>query len=146
VKREELLAARVIFLFGPSGSGKTTFALRNMFRGDLLLDIDMLCQSISGTVFGARPGRILDYAKLAKEAILTEAMKLGETRVWITSCIGDRREQDKLIKKYNAKRLVFDVPAAECIRRLDADPKRRICKRDYVDFVHRWWNDWTATA
>ncbi len=139
--------SRVVVAAGPPGAGKSTF-IRSMFReGDLLVDVDRLFVALSGLEEYDKPGGLLPFAMEARDAVLRRLVRPSSVaRAWVVAGAPTTGERDRLQRMLSAQVLVFETPAAECIRRIAADPRRAARAAQWEPLVRDWWTTYRRRA
>jgi 5-methylcytosine-specific restriction protein A len=132
-------AVPVILIAGPPGSGKTTHAHAIARQGDTIIDLDDIVERICGhrwtsdipTVGKALAERdaILCglHAKRGNRVILIVTGKTPDERTAWMQALGQR-----------ARLHVMQTGAAECIRRIKADPARAHSAARQIEAVKAW--------
>ena len=135
----------VTIVCGPPGSGKTSYALNHMGPGDLIVDLDLIWQALTGLDIYNKPEKILNYVLAAREAIFNELEKPdGVERSWIVICGAKRKEREWLRRRFNAKVLMMDVTKEECLRRVREDKRRAGQERLQGALVEKWFREYEA--
>lgn len=136
----------ITIVTGPPGSGKTTFVAKHAQWGDLVVDVDALYSALSGLPWYEKPAALLPFVLDARDAVLDRLHAQSEVRqAWIITSEADHAELQRMKARYNAKVLVMEVDAAECQRRIAADPRRSAVAAQWQPLIQRWWDTYTNT-
>ena len=129
----------VTLVCGAVGSGKTYYVQEHSQRGDLVVDLDLLYMAISGLPMYDRPTELLPFALVARKAIVRRLMQPSIIqRAWVITSnptLGRRYEYAAV----GARIVVLEVPADECIRRVQADERRAPSDTDWTALIRDWW-------
>lgn len=133
-------SSRVVLVAGPPGAGKSSL-VGGMFRaGDLIIDVDRLFTALSGLEVYEKPGALLAFALEARDAVLRRLAKPSPVgRAWIVAGAPTANERDRFERSLHAQVLVLETPAAECMRRIAADPRRASRAPLWAPIVQDWW-------
>ena len=125
---------------GPPGSGKTTYALEHMKRGDLILDMDLLYQALSGLALRDKPDCLIPFVCEARDAVLDRLQRESNVlNAWIITT-ADRPETLKLSHRLNAPIKLFNVPTMVCRKRMQNEG--RADTAEMVEVCERWRKSW----
>ena len=128
-----------IIIAGPPASGKTTHAHAIAREGDTIIDLDDIAERIAGQRWTGDLsviGKALDerdailcglHARRGGRVILIVTGETPEARKAWLAAIGNR-----------ARLHVMQVSAAECIRRIKADPARAHAADRQAEVARRW--------
>ena len=131
--------AALTIVSGAPGSGKSTWLADKAGRDDVVICLDQIGAAMCGTsthqwsrrklieIGRERNRRIMGLAEpsmAGRTAWLVVSEPMAEWRQWWVSHVGARRV------------VVLETPAAECIRRMQADPER---PRTTGKTVEAWW-------
>lgn len=133
----------VTVVCGPPGSGKSTYVARKAEWGDLIVDLEAILTAISGYPRHRHPRGLVPFARAAKDE-LVEAIEIGlpGQRAWVIVGGASRAERQSLRQRLGATVIVFEVPAAECLRRIAADGSRTSRDGYWEPIVARWWQEY----
>ena len=135
--------AKVYIVYGSPGSGKSRHVKDHMVVGDMVVDLDLIAQSIGLQGKTETPLGLLDtvisirehmYGMIAQRNVKCES-------VWVIAGLPKRYERDELSKRLRADDLIFmDVSKDECIERAMND-KERTDKDKQYQIIYRWFNE-----
>lgn len=133
-------------LCGPPGSGKTTYAKEHMRLGDIIIDLDAIFQAFTGLGAYNKPEHLLpfmlDIHRFAIQSIQKDADKNPFNNAWVIVSGARRGEREYLKDKLGAEIIVFDVPAGECLQRIETDPNRAGVLIPWGRYVKAWWDEY----
>ena len=135
---------QVILVAGPSGSGKTSYVRKNAKQSDLIWDFDVVARSISKHPYQLLPPHILRFVYALRDAFMAEAAKRindGVKTIWIIESAPKPEQRRKYQQVLRAKVIVLEVPAQECLRRIETDPKRDM-SFEWKVIIDRWWSSY----
>ena len=137
-------APPVHIIYGPPGSGKTTFALENMKRGDLILDMDLIFQALSGRGWYDKPRELLPHVLSACDGTINALLGFDRVPAWLVINGKARAERDKLGGMFpGATFHHMDATAAACKKGIRADPRRAPAAWEMWDGrIDRWFREW----
>ncbi len=136
---------------GPPGAGKSSYAAVRMRHGDLLVDLDMIYQAISGLDLYDNPGNLLQFAIAARDGIYYRLGHLWKytakpRHAWVIVTLPKAGDRAELGVELGASVVVLETSPNDCSYRLQADTERgaseaRIeAQRTLID---KWWKDYT---
>ena len=139
-RHQGAITVPVTIITGPPGAGKTTYVNERRQWGDLVVDVDAIYAALSGLPWYEKPDVLLPFVLEARDAILDRLHGEAALRhAWIITSEADRTELERLKQRYNATLLAIETPAAECLRRIAADPRRAGKVEQWRPIVERWW-------
>ncbi len=136
---------RVFIVYGPPLAGKKTYVKQRAWPGDLIIDIDMLYQAVSGLDRYNKPNPLyLNVAAIQNLLLDHVKTRYGNwDNAWIIGGYQDRYKRDRLIKQTGAEAILIDTSKEECIRRIKLDHDRRNREKEYIGYIDRWFNKHT---
>jgi predicted kinase len=142
-----VLAPSLVPLFivcGAPGAGKSTYVAEHRKPGDMVIDVDQIIAEKSGTqARTCASHRYLVDALIERNARLKMlATDPGCARAWLIVTASRGYERERWARKLGARRVVVMLtPAAECIRRINADANRGVDLRAHqVRAAQDWWD------
>lgn len=136
----------VTVVCGPPGSGKTTYVRERAEHGDLIVDLDAIYAALSGLDPYDKPDALLPFVLTARDAIIARLAQHSDVRhAWLITSGADATQRDQFAHQLGASVVVLDVDAAECLRRIEADPDRQ-GKRPWARLVREWWETYRRTS
>ena len=129
----------VYIVYGSPCAGKKTYVRHAMFRGDIMLELDVLYSAISGCVLHDKPDNVKQVVFHARDAILDAiATRLGNwTTAYVIGGYPAKGQRESLAKRLGAKLMFIDTNKAECLARADTlGPFASQMKK----YVEKWWS------
>jgi len=135
---------KVTIIYGPPGAGKTSYALKQMRRGDIIVDLDRIFMALSGRDMHDKPANLLGMVLAIRESIFAEIERnIAElNHVWITMGGAKRHERYKLVKRFNAETILIKATLNECYARIRDDKTRRGHWKLSKPFIDRWFSEY----
>lgn len=129
---------------GPPGSGKSTYVARHRKTGDLVLDLDTIMAALSGEAIYDAPGELLPFAWQARDAVLERLRRAhGLRHAWIIMGGAKRADRMAVVWSLNARVVMLDVSAAECLQRIKDDKRRPdMARARHEAAVATWWDEY----
>ena len=139
------MKCKTYIVYGSPASGKSTYVKENMKDGDLIVDLDLIKQSISLRGKTDAPYNLLDMALGIRDYIYTriEEDKVDSKNTWIVSLLPDKKERDALAERLGAELIYIDATLDECIERAEADADR-INKELQKQIIEEWFAKYKA--
>ena len=132
---------------GPPASGKTSYIKERMKSGDLIVDIDLIYQAITGLPMYEKPVSLLDLVFDVRNFLIgkiRQSTKSDEDarwyNAWVIAGAPERQQRYRLASQIDpCKVVVLEVDANECIRRIANDPRRAGSWEHWQEIIYRWW-------
>ena len=137
----ELVKTEVFIVWGSPASGKTTYVKENKEYGDLVVDLDLIKQSISMDGKTEASDNLFNIAAGIREYIygLIENMEVNCNNIWVVAGLPRLEDRQQLSKRLNAKLIHIDVSKSECISRAYGDGDR-LDKQKQIRIINKWFN------
>lgn len=140
-KPKEKPPKQVFLIYGSPCSGKSTYLNSVMIQGDLVIDVDLIRQCVSG-----QPRHILtpqlNTLVFAIRDLLFDAAKTrrgGWLNCYIIGGFPLKSERDRIIRETGAREIYIDSSRSECMEHLKADPNNRDVEK-WERFINDWWD------
>lgn len=136
----------VCIVFGPPFAGKKTYVQEYLGRGDLVVDMDRLYRAVSMLPDYDKPdnlfGNVRGIYNLLIDNIKTRHGKWNNA--WVIGGYADKYKREKLANDLGAELVFCDVSREECLRRLEMDEDRRYRKDEWISYINKWFEQYTA--
>lgn len=138
---------KVYLVTGASCSGKTTFVREHMQKGDIVLDIDDIWQTLSGMPRYTKPNTlkavVFNTRQLLKEQIAKGAGTWRNAYIIESLPLAtDRKREAERYKAHNCEIITMEASREECLNRLYAMPNGRDIKA-YEQYINDYFEDYT---
>lgn len=134
---------RVYLIWGAPCSGKNSFVMQNKGRNDLIIDIDLIWQAITGGMKYDKPDALRAQAFAVRDCLLdnvkTRAGKWA-TAYYITT-EPRRAARDRLCAKLGAEPLYIPCTRDEALERLAKDTERQEVQQEWQGYIEKWFAD-----
>lgn len=127
-EKGQLRKQKIVVVHGAPGSGKTTYVKEHMEKGDLVVDFDLIKQSISMCDKTEIPDTLLGVAESIRETIykLIEDKKVDAKTIWIIASLPTRKQRSDMKSRFNADEMIhIDTNIEECIEHILNDEERK---------------------
>lgn len=135
---------QIYLVYGSPLSGKSTYVKDNMSDGDMVIDIDMIWQSISYCDKYIKPNRLKSNVfSIRNHMIDMVRMRQGNwLNAWVIGGYPLISERERLCRSLNAREIFIDTSKEECIQRLHSNPDGRNID-DWEKYIEDWWENFT---
>jgi predicted kinase len=135
----EIVKSNVYLVYGSPASGKTTYVKNNMAYGDLVVDLDLIKQSLSMSNKTEAPDNLLSVALNVRDYLynLVESRQFHCNNVWIVASLPIAEERNELRSRLGAQLVFMEATEAECMKRAMADDERQD-KEKQVAVIRKW--------
>lgn len=137
---------RVYLVYGSPLSGKTSWALKNKGSNDLLLDIDMIWQCITGADLYIKPDALKQNVFLLRDAMLDQIKtRTGKWQnAYVVSSSARKGDRERMLTMLQAEEVFIDTSRKECLRRLYADNSRTTVVKEWEGFIDKWFKEFQS--
>ena len=128
----------VMLICGPPASGKSTHVARNARAGDVIIDYDIIRKKIGGLKWDDDPV-ITSKAFAYRDRMIRGLKDKRKGTAWLIVTAPTPDERKTWLKALgNAKLVIIDTSAEECIARIKADPNRKTMASRMIEAVKKW--------
>lgn len=131
---------KVYFVFGAPCSGKSTYVDSVKGNSDLVVDIDLLWQALTGGQKYFKPNSLRANI-FALYGELLEEVKIRKgtwQRAYIVSGAPYKADRERRIEMLGAEPIYIEATRDECMERLYADEERREVMDEWEGYIADW--------
>lgn len=132
---------KVFLVYGSPCSGKSTLVNQLMERGDILVDMDKIYQSISGCGLYDKPNGLRFNAFKVRDLLIDQIKtRYGQWRnAYIIGGYPLKADRERLIAMTGADELYCESTLEECLTRTKM---RGVFANEWEQYVRRWWSEY----
>ena len=133
---------KVYYVYGAPCSGKTTFVRESKGNSDLVLDIDLIWQAVTGGALYEKP----DALKAAVFALHDTLLDIVKTRMgkweraWIIEGGALKGDRERRINALGAEDIFIQCDKETCLQRLASDNTRELVREQWREYIDDWFN------
>jgi len=133
----------VTIVTGAPGSGKTTFVRNVITSDDLVVDLDRICEAITGQNTHQDHGNILSIAIGIRDYLYQAIEECAGTwkNAYIITSSPDRKVIDGLKKRFHATEYRVLASRDQCIDRIRNDVSRSGREDVFVNLANQWYDE-----
>lgn len=130
---------KVYYVYGAPCSGKSTFVRENKGNSDLVVDIDLIWQAVTGGDLYEKP----DALKAAVFGMRDKLYDIVKTRAgnwqraWVLSAEPSIPSRDRIINALGAELIEIETPKEICLQRLHDNPDGRDIEK-WTGYIERY--------
>lgn len=131
---------KVYLVYGAPLSGKSTHVMEHMQRGDIIVDMNRLYESITGLPEYDKPDQLLQVVLgLHNKLIDNIKTRYGKwNTAWVIGGYADKFKRERLANELGAELIFCDISKEECLHRLELDEKLQYRKKEWADYINEW--------
>lgn len=135
---------KVYYVYGAPCSGKNTFVQNSKGNSDMIVDIDLIWQALTGGGLYEKP----DALKTPVFAVRDTLFDLAKTRAgkwercWVIDGGALKGERERRINALGAEAIYIDTDKETCLMRLASDEKRINVQDQWRGYIEKWFNDY----
>lgn len=133
---------KVYYVYGAPCSGKTTFVRESKGNSDLVLDIDLIWQAVTGGALYEKP----DALKAAVFALRDTLLDIVKTRMgkweraWVIEGGANKADRERRINALGAEDIFIQCDKETCLQRLASDNTRELVMEQWREYIDDWFN------
>ena len=138
----DMVPIEVTIVWGSPASGKTTYVRKQMEQGDLVVDLDLIKQSISMANKTDAGDNLLEVAMKLRDHLYDQIRnrEVEGGNVWVIAGLPKKEEREKLRCYLKADKLIhIQATYDECISRANGD-KERLDKEKQKRIIDKWFD------
>ena len=134
----------VIVVCGSPASGKTTYVKKNMHKGDLIIDLDLIYEAITGSDSRERRPELLPFMFAVRDTLYNKLDQWnGIDRAWIIACLPKAYDRENISKRFNAEIVLINKTRQECMQQAMNDSTRTNDMSLQLKIITEWFNAYT---
>lgn len=130
---------KVYVVYGAPCSGKSTWVKNNMGNSDIVADIDMIWQALTGQKYykpNALKSNAFDLYNRLLDMIRTRQGRWD--RAYIITGGAHKGQRERLISDMGAEPVFIDTDKTTCLNRLGDDEDRRNVAAEWAGYILEW--------
>lgn len=135
----------VYLVYGSPLAGKSTFVKENLCIGDLVIDMDLIWNDITGGLKYRKPVCLNPVAFGIRDYLL-ESVRIRRGKWQNAYIVGGYplvSERERLCRHLGAREIYIDTPKEECIQRLVQDKDRD--RNEWEKYIDTWWERYSPS-
>ena len=122
-----LVPIKKYIVYGSPGSGKTAYVREHREIGDLVVDLDLIKQSISMTDRTTETDNLLDISIGIRDYIYKriEDNNINTKAIWIIASLPKKKQREELSERLGAELIFIDKDINECLNNVYLDTNRK---------------------
>lgn len=131
----------VYIIYGSPASGKTTYVKRNMVDGDMVIDLDLIKQSISLQSKTDTSDKLLNVAISIRDYLydlIEYRIGINCDNIWVIASLPKAIDREYIFNKLQANKIIFiEATKEQCIQRA-LNNNERFNKDLQIVIINRW--------
>lgn len=131
---------KVYFVYGAPCSGKSTWVQKVQGNSDLIIDIDLVWQAITGGRKYHKPSALKACVFQIHASLLDMAKtRQGKwERAYIITGGAHKGQRERQIAELGAEPIFINTDQETCLQRLQSDPERAEVKDQWAEYIADW--------
>jgi len=134
----------VYLVYGPPLAGKQEYVDGQKMRGDLVVCMDRLYEAVSMQPAYDKPdnlfSNVIDIFNQLIDHIRTRRGKW--INAWIIGGYPDKFKRERTADELGAELIYIEATKAECLARLESDPKLRQLQAEWRGYIEKWFEQY----
>lgn len=135
---------KIYYVYGAPCSGKTTFVKSVKGNSDLVIDIDLIWQTVTGGELYYKPDALRSVVFAVRDTLYEKArMRSGNwERCYIIDGGARKSERERKIAALGAEPIFIDTDKETCISNLMKDNKRKDVIELWTTYINTWFEEY----
>lgn len=133
---------KVFYVYGAPCSGKSSFVQRSKGNSDLVVDVDLIWQAVTGGAKYYKPDALKASVFSVRDSLLNSVQtRSGKwERAWVIEGGALRGDRERRINALGAEPILIDTSEAVCLKRLHDNPDGRSVEL-WDGLIRKWFAD-----
>lgn len=136
---------KIYYVYGAPCSGKTTFVQTVKGNSDLIIDIDLIWQALTGGRKYEKPDALKSCVFAVRDTLYEKAKQRAGNweRCYIIEGGASKAERERRISALGAESVFVKATRAECINNLMNDTERLNVREQWLDYINKWFDTYS---
>lgn len=130
---------KVYYIFGAPCSGKSSYVQNVKGNSDLIVDIDLIWQALTGEEYQKPKALKTNAFQLYNNLLDMVKTRQGKwERAYIIAGGAHKGQRERIIAELGAEEIFIDTDKETCLQRLENDTKRQEVKSEWRGYIDEW--------
>ena len=136
---------KIYYVYGAPCSGKSTFVQHVKGNSDLIIDIDLIWQALTGGRKYYKPDSLKSAVFAVRDILFEKAKQRAGTweRCYIIETGANKAERQRRIDALGAESIFVSASKEQCINNLMQDDERTDVREQWLDYINKWFDVYT---
>lgn len=137
---------KVYYVYGAPCSGKSSFVQRSKGNSDLVVDIDLIWQSVTGGALYEKPDALKAPVFAVRDALLDIVKtRSGKwERAWVIEGGAIKGDRERRMSALGAEPIFIEESKETCLERLASDQERAGVADLWRGYIETWFDQYSA--
>ena len=135
---------KVYYVYGAPCSGKSSFVANSKGNSDLVVDIDLIWQAVTGGELYFKPDALKTIVFQLRDSLLEMVKtRTGKwERAWIIEGGAVKSNRMRRIEALGAEAIFIPTDKETCLQRLASDDKRALVRDEWTSYIDQWFEQY----
>ena len=136
---------KVYYVYGAPCSGKTSFVESVKGNSDVVVDIDLIWQMVTGGALYFKPDALKSIVFAVRDTMLEKVKTRSGNweRAYIIEGGAIKSERERRINALGCEPIFINTPKEDCIKNLLCDNKRKQVIKEWEQYIYKWFDQYT---
>lgn len=135
---------KVYYVYGAPCSGKSSFVANSKGNSDLIVDIDLIWQAVTGGEMYFKPDALKTIVFQLRDSLLEMVKtRTGKwERAWIIEGGAVKSSRMRRIEALGAEAIFIPADKETCLQRLASDDNRALVRDVWANYIEQWFEQY----
>ena len=135
---------KVYYVYGAPCSGKSSLVANSKGNSDLVVDIDLIWQAVTGGELYFKPDALKTIVFQLRDSLLEMVKtRTGKwERAWIIEGGAVKSNRMRRIEALGAEAIFIPTDKETCLQRLASDDKRALVRDEWTSYIDQWFEQY----